>query len=126
MLDQKSIFDGNFDNGCVEDAVPPSLLQFVGMVEHGAESKFQLIFNASKAVMAIAKLLQYNCYARYKEGAATNRHSKDRKIPFHIYLGMFVHAKTWKRTLVEMLHEYGLAISYDRVLEISAQLGEQQ
>eukprot|EP00745_Piridium_sociabile_P026562 TRINITY_DN4240_c0_g2_i9.p1 TRINITY_DN4240_c0_g2~~TRINITY_DN4240_c0_g2_i9.p1 ORF type:complete len:1084 (-),score=281.98 TRINITY_DN4240_c0_g2_i9:490-3741(-) len=37
---------------------------------------------------------------------------------------MSVHAKTRKRTLVEMLHEHGIGISYDRVLEISAQLGE--
>ena len=39
-------------------------------------------------------------------------------------MGMSVHAKTRKRTLVEMLHEHGISISYDRVLEISAQLGE--
>ena len=33
-------------------------------------------------------------------------------------------AKTRKRQLVDMLHENGLSISYTRVLEISAQLGE--
>ena len=26
--------------------------------------------------------------------------------------------------LVEMLHEHGISISYDRVLEVSAQLGD--
>ena len=61
MLDHKSIFDGTFDDGCVDDAVPPSLLQFVGMVEHEADIKSQLRFGALKTYMAIAQLLQYNC-----------------------------------------------------------------
>ena len=37
---------------------------------------------------------------------------------------MSVYAKTRKRMLVEMLHEHGIIISYARVLEVSAQLGD--
>ena len=37
---------------------------------------------------------------------------------------MSVYAQTRKRKLVEMLHEHGISISYDRVLEVSAQLGD--
>ena len=37
---------------------------------------------------------------------------------------MRVFAKTRKRQLVEILHENGISIFYDRVLKISAQLGE--
>ena len=96
MLDHKSIFYGTFDDGCVEDVVPPSLLQFVGMVEHGADIKSQLRFGASKTDMAIAQLLQYNCYVWYKEGATTQRHSKDRETPFSTYLCMSVNARQEK------------------------------
>lgn len=32
MLDHKTSFDGTFQEGCVEQAIPPSLLQFVGSV----------------------------------------------------------------------------------------------
>ena len=39
-------------------------------------------------------------------------------------MGMAVYAKTRKRNLVEMLHDHGMSISYDRVLEISAQFGD--
>ncbi|KAK1906058.1 Nicotinate phosphoribosyltransferase [Dissostichus eleginoides] len=94
------------------------------MVEHGADIKSQLRFGASKTDFAIAQLLQYNCYARYKEGASTHRHSKDRETPFPVYMGISVYAKTRKRKLIELLHGHGISISYDRVLEISAQLGE--
>ena len=39
-------------------------------------------------------------------------------------MGLSIFAKTRKKSLVEMLHEHGLCISYERVLEISVQLGD--
>ena len=42
MLEHQSKFDGTFPAGCVQNAIPPILLQFVGMVEHGADIKSQL------------------------------------------------------------------------------------
>lgn len=124
MLDHKSTFDGAFCMESLEDTVPSSLLQFVGMVEHGADIKSQIRFGVSKTDTAIAQLLQYNCYARFKEGAVTHRHSKDRETPFPIYIGLSVFSRTRKRKLVQMLHENGISVSYDRVLEISAELGD--
>ena len=58
------------------------------------------------------------------EGCTVHRHSKDHDTPFAVYTGMHMFAKTRKRQLVDMLHENGLSISYTRVLEILAQLGE--
>ena len=112
MLDHTSKFDGTFYDGCIEEAIPSSLVQFVGMIEHGADIKSQLRFDVSKTDLVIAQLLQYNCYAKYNEGAATHRHSTNRETPFTIFLGMSVYAKTRKRMLVEMLHEHGISISY--------------
>ena len=88
------------------------------------QTKSQLRFGSSKSDVAIAELLQYNCFSKEKEGANVLRHPKDRETPFPVYMGMAVYAKTRKRNLVEMLHDHGLCISYDRVLEISAQLGD--
>ena len=36
---------------------------------------------------------------------------------------MMVHTKTRKRELVDTLHELGLSVSYDRVMDISSELG---
>ena len=41
------------------------------MIEHGVDIKSQLRFGASKTDFAMAELLQYNCYSRYKIGAST-------------------------------------------------------
>ena len=48
----------------------------------------------------------------------------DRETLFPIYIGLSVFANTRKRKLVEMLHANGLSPSYDRVLGISAVLGD--
>ena len=42
MLKHKRPFNGTFHNGCLEDSVPESLLQFVCMIEHGADISLPL------------------------------------------------------------------------------------
>ena len=116
MLQHKSQFDITFHDGCLEQAVPASLLQFVCMIEHGADIKSQLQHGASKSDLAMSQLLQYNCFTKSQKGTQVHRHSKDRETPFAVYMGMSVFAKTRKRQLIEMLHENGLGISYHRVL----------
>lgn len=44
MLDHTILTDGTYNMNSTEEVVPPSLLQFVGMVEHGADIKSQLRF----------------------------------------------------------------------------------
>ena len=124
MIDHESTFAETFHEGYVEYAIPSTLLQFVCMIEHGADIKSQLRFGASKTDLVMAQFLQYDCYGRYREGAATYRHSKNCETPFAVFMGISVYAKTRKRLLVEMFHEHGLSIPYDRLLEVSAQLGD--
>lgn len=52
------------------------------------------------------------------------RNSSDREPPFAINVGLLLYAKTRKRQLIDALFQHGICISYDRVLEISTQLGE--
>ena len=67
------------------------------MIERGVDIKLQLRFGASKTDSAMAQLLQYNCYSRYKEGVSTYRHLKERKTPYPLLLDMSVYAKTRKK-----------------------------
>ena len=120
MLSHKPNSDVTFHNGCIEEGIPPSLLEFVCIIEHGAGIK-----SHSKSDLTLSQRLEYNCFAKYKEGAKAHRHSKDRETPFAVYIGLTVFAKTRKRQLIDVLHENGISISYDRVLEISAQLGDE-
>lgn len=75
MLNQKTRFSGAFPEGCLVESVPPSLLQFICMIEHGADIKSQLCHGASKSDLAISQLLQYNCFSKYNEVSKVHRHS---------------------------------------------------
>ena len=124
MLAHKNKFSREFQEGIGEEAVPQALLQFVCSIEHGVDIKSHLNHGVMQSDVATAQLLQYNCFSKYTEGSKSLRHAKDRETPFAVYVGMKVFAKTRKRELIDKLHENGISISYDRVLEISGQLGE--
>ena len=56
----------------------------------------------------MAQLLQYNSSARYR---------------FPAFVGMSLNVKTRKEVIIDLLHDHGNSIPYDRVLEVSVQLG---
>ncbi len=125
MVEHKCKFEGSLYENSMYDSLPSALLQFVCMIEHEADIKSQIRFDATTTDLAMAQLLQYNCFAKYKEGATTQRYAIDRETPLPVYIGMSLHAKTRKRHLVEMLHDHGFSDGFnDRVLEISAQMGD--
>ena len=81
-------------------------------------------FSKGQAALTIAQLVQYNTYLRRREGdVKKERRNKSRESP--IPIGVSVHAKTRCRDLVEILHKLGISISYDRVLSISTDLGNE-
>ena len=78
------------------------------------------------AALSLAQLLKFNAvkHARKQQDKPTDfRHSLERETPLAIYLGLKVHAETRKRDLVEKLSQLGISITYDRVLQISADMG---
>ena len=108
----------------MDESVPRCLLQLVSMIKHGPDIKSQIENGLVKSDFALAQLLYFNCHR--KGTKATNehsRHSTDREPPFAIYVGLLLYAKTRKRQLIDALFQHGICISYDRVLEISTELG---
>lgn len=74
--------------------------------------------------LTLAQLIKYNSTKRMRSSKAEYlRHSRAQETPFPIYLGLKMHEQSRKRELVDMLHESGLSISYDRVLSISTDVG---
>ncbi len=92
MLDHNILADGICNMESLEECVPSSLLQFVAMVERGADIKSQLRFGAPKTDLAMAPLLQYNCYARFKESVPTHR-PRDTIPHLHWLVGVCKHQK---------------------------------
>ena len=76
--------------------------------------------------VVLSQLLLFNAVKRHRnpQSATTStRHDPKREPPLPVYLGLLVHAETRKKSLVDKLYRLGLSISYDRAMQISADLG---
>lgn len=70
-------------------------------------------FSKGQAALTIAQLVQYNTYLNRCEGDVKKERRKNlESFQFH-------------RDLVEILHKLGISISYDRILSISTDLGNE-
>ncbi|CAC5413305.1 unnamed protein product [Mytilus coruscus] len=100
LATKKTTFSGSLVSEDIDVSIPPPLLQFLKMIEHGPDIK------------------------SHQKVTVQQRQSADRETPFCVYLGLLLFAKIRKRQLGDTLFQHGICISYDRVLEISTQLGE--
>ena len=107
---------------CQSEAVPLSLQTLVAMLCYGANITEQSLVSQTQALLSICQLIVFN--SSVPSGMKKHRrHSKFREPPLPVYLGVLLHNKTRKRGLVDTFHDMGLSISYDRVLEISTDIG---
>ena len=123
ILNKTTQFDDVFPANCQVDAIPPSLQTLVAMLCHGASITEQSLATQNQALLSICQLIIFNSLSRSGKQTSTTRHNKAHEPPLSVYLGILMHSKTRKRALVESLYELGLSVSYDRVLEISTDVG---
>ena len=117
-------FNG-FPEHCQEDSVPQLLLTLVNMILEGSSIKDQMEEETSPAALTIAQLLKFNT-VKHKQAqgtAAFVRHRTAQETPVPLYIGLMLHAHTRKRELVDKMAHLGLSVSYDRVFQLSTQMG---
>ena len=118
-------FNG-FPPQCQEASVPSMLLALVTMIMEGPNIK-DLRESTTEAALSISQLLKFNSlkHRRTDIGSQTRaiRHATTQETSLPIYIGLMLHAHTRKKELVDKLARMGLSISYDRVMSLSAQLG---
>lgn len=128
LFENSRTFNGSFEENCQKSSVPNSLLVLVNMVLEGPSIKDQMCEGSTPASLTIAQILKYNSVKHMRTHADTVsvssvRHSTSQETPAPIYIGLMLHAKTRKKELVDKLFSLGLSISYDRVLRLSAEMG---
>ena len=127
MLDTKSKFNGTFNNSCQQESVPESVKTLIGMILGGRDIKTQSSdMTKAQTSLSISQLMLFNATKRRRESGTTGAsyyHSRNREPPLPIYLSLMTHEETRKRTLVDKFYNLGLSISYDKVLELSTDIG---
>ena len=123
LFDMSYKFEGTFEEGCQESAVPDSLVALVNVILDGTNIVGDPELTTTQSALSIAQFMQFNKHARRRKGSIGTRHKLSNETPLQIYLGLELHAHTRKRQLIDTIFQLGLSISYDRVLGISTQLG---
>ena len=74
---------------------------------------------STTAALSVSQLVVFNFIKqlRTSQPSANFRHELDSETPLPLYLGLKVHAVTRSKTLVNILNNLGLCLSYDRVLQ---------
>jgi hypothetical protein len=123
ILQMKYTFNGSLDDGQYK-TLPQSLVVLVQMILGGTNIKNQHDNSSDTkgAVSSLTQLLIFNSIKRGRKETTGMRHHHDRDTVLPIYLGLLFHAKTRKRELVERFSN-GLSVSYDRVMQLSTDLG---
>ena len=125
MLHKTQHFDGTFGPDCQHSSVPDSLLALVGMILDGSNITHQTTIDkaGTSAAGVISQLLMYNSVKHVRTGPTKLRHNTDKETPLLIYIGLALHSHTRQRSLVDKFYRLGLSISYDRIMQISSDLG---
>ena len=123
MFGEAKSFTG-FSLGCQEESVPSLLLTLVTMILGGPSIIDQSV-DRIRAALSIAQLFKFNSTKRKRDNVscAHVKHSVTQETPVPRYIGLMLHANSRKRELIDRLNHLGLCISYDRVLRLSAQMG---
>ena len=129
IFERKFSFNGSFQKGCQQEAIPNSLLALVNMIQEGPDILHQTQLGTSPSTSSahsISRLLIFNSVKHTRSANATSstHHSRDRESPLPIYIALKMHGLTRKRTLVDTFFILGMCVSYDRLLQITADMAE--
>lgn len=126
MFETRFTFDGAFQADSQKDSVTPSLLALVNMILDGANIKHQTQLantGTTTAALTLSQLLVFNSIKHARSVESTSvRHSRERETPFPIYLTLKIHAVTRSRDLIDTLFSLGMCVSYDRLLQLTADI----
>ena len=114
-----SLVDGNYEQ------YPKSLLTLIRMILEGTSINTEQSIESSNAAQSITQLMIFNSVrcTRNKKESTEIHHAPGTETALPLYLGLLMHNKTRKRDLVDILFQHGVSVSYDRVLQVSADTG---
>ena len=105
--------------------MPSSLLALVSMLRSGANIKKQRDMSANDTRIAnpVCQLIMSNSVKHSTTSSSgKGRHNRERETPLVIYLAFKCHALTRSRSLVDTMLNLGICISYDRLLQLGADM----
>ena len=113
-------FDASFPASCQEQSVPSTLKMLDAMLLNGPDVK-QQESNDSLACLTISQTILFN-FKKKGMAAGKSHHSMKYEPSLPLYIGLDILTRLRSKKIVTELHELGLSVSYDRVLQLENQL----
>ena len=124
-------FNGTFQQGCQQNAVPPSLLALVKMIQEGPNIECQSNLedgtsSRTLSALSIPQLLVFHSvkhvHKSHEQSGSRIRHTRERETPLPVYIALKLHGLTRKRNLVDVFYCLGMCVSYDRLLQLTSDM----
>ena len=126
LLSNDEFFDGDVSREKQTNSVPLSLINLIHLIVEGGNLERKKSENSLQIATNISQLIRFNSVKhRRKESVIHRRHSRNNEPPLPVLIGLLVHMKTRKKTLVNQLASEGLSITYDRVKTIQKAISNQ-
>ena len=74
--------------------------------------------NDSQVCLTVGQTIVHNVKKRKPNSPTKVRHTLDREPPLPIYIGINIHALTRSKKIIQQLHQMGISVSYDSVMQI--------
>lgn len=114
-------FNATFPPNCQENSVPTTLKMLVSMLLYGPGVNSQNSLETQET-LTISQTIIFNCKKTPTKCVVQRRHSMSLESPLPLYIGLNVHTLTRSKKLITQLHQKGLSVSYDRILQLESQL----
>ena len=109
MFDKARTFHVNFDKKSQEDSVPTSLMMLVRIILEGTNISSTAYAATFQAALTISQLIKFNSVKRkHRESTTFVRHAVSQETSLPVYLGLMIHSKPRKRSLIH--YHMGLLI----------------
>lgn len=95
----------------------------ISMIMYGTNIRDKASYLCKPSLSLLQLLMYSSCMHWHKQQTLNTRHSEQRETPLPLFLGALIHSRTWSKVLVDTLYRLGLSVSYDRILKLSADLG---
>ena len=124
LLVNEEKFDGDLSSEKQKGSVPLPLVNLISLIIDGETTIDNASANAAAVATNLAQLIRFNSIKTKRRSDGFLRHSVTNEPPLAVKIGLMIHSKTRKRSLVEKLAAEGISISYKRTIEIESLIAE--
>ena len=124
IFEHEETFNGDVSKEKQIGSVPKELIHLINMILEDKPLRTTNIDSFQPLAVKVSQTIRFNA-VKTKRKSGEVRHSTKNEPPLPAKIGLMIHSRTRKKSIVNELAADGLSVSYNRVLEIQDSIGRQ-